>query len=176
MKKKNIYLSILVVATVALVFLAIINNHFRMDKHSSSSHPIDNLTDDLYGKYTNVTNPYYGSLSDKQKQKIIKLSPTKIIELYESTNDRKIALALLHPYLLIKLKNETDLQNHRKIATCKDVTKERNQKMGLPSLPEGVYEFEVSYVAKKWPDLVFFTLVKDSHDGHWKIVGIDTSP
>ncbi len=48
--------------------------------------------------------------------------------------------------------------------------------MGLSPLPKGVREFEVSFFIKKWPDLAFFTLTKDSHDGHWEIIGIGTSP
>ncbi len=166
MKNKTVYLSILAIATVTIVLLSVLNN--RIGKRKSSS-----LSNNLL---TAIENQYYKSLPKEQKQKIMRLSPAEIIELYESTNERKIALALLHPALLNKLKTEPDLQNHRKVETCKDITDERNQKMGLPPLPKGMREFEVSFFIKKWPDLAFFTLTKDSHDGHWEIIGIGTSP
>jgi len=166
MKNKTVYSSILIIATVAMVLLSVLNN--RIGKRKSSSLSNNSLTA--------IENQYYKSLPKEQKQKITKLSPAEIIELYESTNERKTALALLHPALLNKLKTEPDLQNHRKVETCKDITEERNQKMGLPPLPKGIREFEVSFFIKKWPDLAFFTLTKDSHDGHWEIIGIGTSP
>ncbi len=126
MKKKTVYSSILVIATVAVVLLSVLNNRIGKRKNSSPSN----------NSYTAIENQYYKSLPKEQKQKIIKLSPAEIIELYESTNERKIALALLHPALLNKLKNEPDLQNHRKVETCKDITEERNQKWGFHLFPK----------------------------------------
>ena len=134
--------------------------------------------------YKNIfkQNPYYESLSAEQKQKIIALSPGQVIETYENTDDYKVALALLSPDYLRELDDpEGSMEDiiksreHREIASCEDVTKERKY-MSLPPLSPDVLQFLVSFKDKEWPHLLFFNLDKSHHDGHWQILGWGTSP
>jgi len=134
--------------------------------------------------YKNIIkqNPYYESLSAEEKQRILSSSPQEIIGLYENTNDYKIALALLSPDYLRELDDpEGSMEDiiksreHREIASCKDVTKERNH-MSLPPLSPDVLQFVVSFKDKEWPHLLFFNLDKAHCDGHWQILGWGTSP
>jgi len=134
--------------------------------------------------YKNIfkQNPYYESLSAEQKQKIIALSPGQVIETYENTDDYKVALALLSPDYLRELDDpEGSMEDiiksreHREIASCEDVTKERKY-MSLPPLSPDVLQFVVSFKDKEWPHLLFFNLDKSHHDGHWQILGWGTSP
>ncbi len=188
MKKRIIFLSILIIiiAVVSSLISVKLKQHTGAINQPDESLNPQQSESDLpanYDKYINKPNPYYDSLTYEQKQKILSLSPEKIIDLYENTNDYKIALALLSPYSLSRLndpeesiKNEIKSRNHREIASCKDITKERNQNMGIPPLPPDVFEFEVSFRSKEWPDLLFFTLTKSPDDTHWQIVGFGTCP
>jgi len=135
-----------------------------------------------YYKNISKQNPYYESLSAEQKQKILSSSPQEIIGLYENTNDYKIALALLSPDYLRELDDPEGLmediiksREHREIASCEDVTKERNH-MNLPPLSPDVLQFVVSFKDKEWPHLLFFNLDKAHYDGYWQILGWGTSP
>jgi Tol biopolymer transport system component len=134
--------------------------------------------------YKNIIkqNPYYESLSVEQKQRIIALSPEQVIEMYENADDYKVALALLSLDFLRELDDHGLLtediiksREHREIASCKDVTKERNQ-MSIPPLPPDILQFVVSFKDKEWPHLLFFNLDKSHYDGHWQILGWGTSP
>ncbi len=134
--------------------------------------------------YKNIIkqNPYYESLSAEQKQRIIALSPEQVIEMYENADDYKVVLALLSPDFLRELGDpEGSMEDiiksreHREIASCEDVTKERNH-MSLPPLSPDVLQFVVSFKDKEWPHLLFFNLDKSHYDGHWQILGWGTSP
>jgi len=201
MKKRIIFLSILVIIIAIVSSLILVKLKQRTGAINQPGKPLNPQQSESgstnldvgnkdaftanYNKYINERNPYYDSLSYEQKQKILSLSPNEIIDLYESTNDYKIALALLSPYGLSRhsqgspeesMKYEIESRKHREIVSCKDITKERNQNMGILPLPPGVFEFEVSFKDKEWPDLLFIILDKYHYDGHWQINEAGTSP
>lgn len=206
MKKRIIFLviSIIIIAIVSSLILVKLKQTYEISKPSNSPnsnqseasspnlgelYPKDEFTE-YYDKYHDKRNPYYDSLSYEQKQKILSLSPCKVIELYENTDDYKIALAVLSPYALFrftdthpqtpnpqkiieeKMKDIIKSRKHREIELCKDVTKETremNQKFGIPPLPPDAFEFTVYFKDKEWPDLLFYALFKNPYDGHWQI-------